>query len=296
MSDMKTILDSYAESAETALEGFLPKSDKDYKRLIDAMRYSLLGGGKRIRAVLCQEFCRICGGDPEDALPFACAIEMIHAYSLIHDDLPCMDNDDMRRGKPSCHKAFPEDTALLAGDALQAAAFETLLSADTSKIPPENIIKAAKALAVGAGCNGMCAGQELDLASDGKQIDAEMLSEIQKYKTGALIITASILGCYAANATNDQIKSATVYASNIGKAFQMVDDVLDVTADEEELGKPVGSDAENQKPTYATLFGIEKTMEFATDLTNNAIDAIKMFGSKSDFLIDLANYLLKRRK
>lgn len=245
-TDLKSRLNTYAQNAEKALGGYLKESTEDYKVLIEAMRYSLLGGGKRIRAALCQEFCRICGKDEKIALPFACAVEMVHAYSLIHDDLPCMDNDDMRRGKPSCHVAFTEDTALLAGDALQTFAFETALSADSGEISPKNIIKAASQLAKGAGCNGMCAGQVLDLLSEKIPADEQRLREIQSHKTGDLIITACLMGCYAADANEQQITAAITYADCIGAAFQMVDDVLDVTSTEEELGKPIGSDEPKQ--------------------------------------------------
>ena len=294
-TDLKSRLNTYAQNAEKALGGYLKESTEDYKVLIEAMRYSLLGGGKRIRAALCQEFCRICGKDEKIALPFACAVEMVHAYSLIHDDLPCMDNDDMRRGKPSCHVAFTEDTALLAGDALQTFAFETALSADSEEISPKNIIKAASQLAKGAGCNGMCAGQVLDLLSEKIPADEQRLREIQSHKTGDLIITACLMGCYAADANEQQISAAITYADCIGAAFQMVDDVLDVTSTEEELGKPIGSDEQNNKTTYVTLFGVEETMEKTGALTEKAKTAVEIFGKDGEFLKQLADYLLYRK-
>ena len=294
-TEVKSILNTYAQNAENGLCEYLKESREDYKILIDAMRYSLLGGGKRIRAALCQEFCRICGKDEKIALPFACAVEMVHAYSLIHDDLPCMDNDDMRRGKPSCHVAFTEDTALLAGDALQTLAFETALSADSDGISPKNIIKAASQLAKGAGCNGMCAGQVLDLLSEKIPADEQRLREIQSHKTGDLIITASLMGCFAADANEQQISAARIYADCIGAAFQMVDDVLDVTSTEEELGKPIGSDEQNNKTTYVTLFGVEGTMEKAKALTEKAKTAVEIFGENGEFLKQLADYLLYRK-
>ncbi len=294
-TDLKSRLNTYAQNAEKALGEYLKESAEDYKILIEAMRYSLLGGGKRIRAALCQEFCRICGKDEKIALPFACAVEMVHAYSLIHDDLPCMDNDDVRRGKPSCHVAFTEDTALLAGDALQTFAFETALSADSEEISSKNIIKAASQLAKGAGCNGMCAGQVLDLLSEKIPADEQRLREIQSHKTGDLIITACLMGCYAADANEQQISAARTYADCIGAAFQMVDDVLDVTSTEEELGKPIGSDEQNNKTTYVTLFGVEKTMEKAKALTEKAKAAVEIFGENGEFLKQLADYLLYRK-
>ena len=290
----KEFLENSANLTEKALEKYLPESKEEYKIVADAMRYSLLGGGKRIRAALCLEFCRVCGGNTEDALPFACAVEMIHAYSLIHDDLPCMDNDDMRRGKPSCHKAFTEDMALLAGDALQPLAFETIFTAKNVK--PENIIRAANVLAKAAGYNGMVGGQVLDLDAEGKEISYQTLLNIETLKTGALISSACEMGCIVADADDEKIAAAKSYAAKIGRVFQMIDDVLDVTADEEELGKPVGSDEENLKTTYVSMFGIEKTCQMAEELTNEAINDLKVFGDEAEMLKELAILLLHRKK
>lgn len=283
-----------ADITESALEGYLPECKENYKIVSDAMRYSVLGGGKRIRAALCLEFCRVCGADSEKAIPFACAVEMIHAYSLIHDDLPCMDNDDMRRGKPSCHKAFSEDTALLAGDALQPLAFETVLSAQNVAV--QNVVRASKVLAKASGYQGMVGGQVLDLDAEGKEVSYQTLLDIETLKTGALISAACEMGCIAADANDEMINAAKNYSAKIGRVFQMIDDVLDVTADEEELGKPVGSDEENLKTTYVSMFGLEKTVEMAKELTDKAIEDLNIFGKEAEILKELALYLLNRKK
>jgi geranylgeranyl diphosphate synthase type II len=288
-------LTNYAQLTEQALEKALPAATTEftaYNQLVEAMRYSVLGGGKRIRGALCLEFCRLCGGDPQLALPFAAAVEMIHAYSLIHDDLPCMDDDDLRRGKPSCHIAFGESVALLAGDALQTCAFKTALSA--KGVSADNVIKATETLAVCAGYEGMCGGQAMDLEAEKTPADHKTLVEIHKGKTGQMIIAAALMGCYAAGATKEQLDVAREYAAEIGIVFQMVDDVLDVTASEEELGKPIGSDAQCNKTTYVTLFGVDKTMEYAAEHTEKAKEALSIFGDEAMFLKDFADYLLNR--
>ncbi|MBQ6819068.1 MAG: polyprenyl synthetase family protein [Clostridia bacterium] len=294
--NVKERLQQYADLTEQALEQALPAANTPYEaynRLVEAMRYSVLGGGKRIRAALCLEFCRLCGGDPKDALPFACAVEMIHAYSLIHDDLPCMDDDDLRRGKPSCHIAFGEAVALLAGDALQACAFKTALNA--KNIPAEQVIAATETLAKCCGYEGMCGGQAMDLDAEEHPVDFATLAEIHSGKTGMMIIAAAKMGCYAASATPEQWQAAEEYACEVGIIFQMVDDVLDVTATVEELGKPIGSDQECGKTTYVTLFGVEKTMEYAAVHNKRAKNALLAFGDEAEFLSELSDYLLTRK-
>ncbi len=286
----------YAQLTEETLDKTLQQINTPYSsfnQLVEAMRYSLLGGGKRIRAALCLEFCRLCGGRVEDALPFACAIEMVHAYSLIHDDLPCMDDDELRRGKPSCHIAFGEAQALLAGDAMLTFAFETALSAE--QVEKSNVIAAVRTLAECAGYKGMCGGQAMDLAAEQEPVDHQTLVEIHSGKTGKMIIAAAKMGCYAAGGTAEQLEMAEQYAADLGSVFQMVDDVLDVTASQEELGKPIGSDAESNKTTYVTLFGVEKTMEMAGVLNTRAKRAVEIFGEEGCFLKDLADLLLNRK-
>lgn len=289
-------LEKYIEIINNSLQKYVYKAENGQDYVVDAMSYSVTNGGKRIRPVLVLEFCRVCGGNVEDALPFACAVEMIHTYSLIHDDLPCMDNDDMRRGKPSCHKAFGEEYALLAGDGLLTLAFETALR-DADGILPENKIKAVRTLASLAGVSGMVGGQVLDLQSESTEPTLKKLQTIDALKTGALIKASVLLGCYAANVTNDErIKGALKYAENIGLAFQIVDDILDVTSDSATLGKPVGSDEKNEKITYVSLMGIDKSKQTVKELTDDAIDALTVFGNDTDFLKNLALSLAGRKK
>ena len=261
--------------------------------MLKAMDYSLGNGGKRIRPMLTLEFCRVCGGDFKKAVPFALGAEMIHTYSLIHDDLPCMDNDDMRRGKPSSHKAFGEANALLAGDSLLTLAFETVLSAEG--VDADKKARAGFELAKAAGCSGMIAGQVMDLANEGKAAPLEDIRATDRLKTGEMIRVSALLGCIAAGADDEKIKAAERYCENIGLAFQIVDDVLDVTSDSETLGKPVGSDKENGKSTYVSLLGLEESIRFARELTERAKEAVGIFGSEGEFLAELADRLLNRK-
>ncbi len=294
--DNSCSLEKYIDIINIALKKYIYSVQNGQDYVIDAMNYSVSNGGKRIRPVLVLEFCRVCGGNVEDALPFACAVEMIHTYSLIHDDLPCMDNDDMRRGKPSCHKAFGEEYALLAGDGLLTLAFETALK-DARGILPENKLKAVESLAYLAGVSGMVGGQVLDLQSERTEPTLKKLQTVDALKTGALIKASVLLGCYAANATDEKrIDAALKYAENIGLAFQIVDDILDVTSDSETLGKPVGSDEKNEKITYVSLMGIEKSNRIVKELTDGATEALKAFGSDTDFLKKLALSLADRKK
>lgn len=257
----------------------------------EAMKYSVENGGKRIRPVLVLESCKMCGGDISSALDVACALEMIHTYSLIHDDLPCMDDDDMRRGKPSCHVKFGEEYALLAGDALLTYAFEVIASAD---IDNAKKVKAISCLSRNAGFSGMVGGQVIDLQSEGKKISYDTLREMHSKKTGALIRCAVTLGCICAGADEATTDALVNYADNIGYAFQAVDDILDVVSTEEVLGKPIGSDAECEKTTYVTLFGVKKAKQIADELTQNAIKSIDSF-ENSDFLVRLAQELTERK-
>lgn len=290
-------VNEYAELIEKELSKrlYTVENGQDYVR--DAMSYSLSNGGKRIRPILVLEFCRLCGGNINDAVNFACAVEMIHTYSLIHDDLPCMDNDDFRRGKPSCHKAFGEEYALLAGDGLLTLAFETAVL-DGNSVLPENKIRAVRTLANLAGIAGMVGGQVLDLQAEKTVPDYDKIKTIDSLKTGALIRAAVLLGCYAANVTDEnKLKAAEKYARCIGLAFQIVDDILDVTSDTQTLGKPVGSDIKNEKVTYVSLLGIEKSKQTVAQLTNEAVEALDAFDSdKSEFLKNFAFSLADRKK
>ena len=261
--------------------------------LAEAMRYSLLAGGKRIRPLLVLEFCRIAGGDVEKALPVACAIEMLHTYSLIHDDLPCMDNDDLRRGKPTNHMVYGECTATLAGDALQAEAFGTILRCD---LPPAVKTNCAEILAGAVGLDGMCGGQFLDMSWEGRALTEQELSEINIRKTGALLVAACQMGVAAAGGSELMLAAAGHYGSAIGMAFQIRDDMLDVLSTAEELGKPIGSDLEENKNTYMVLMGregCEKTIAKLTDFAKNVLD--EAFEDTA-FLKELADALSTREK
>ena len=280
---------NYLDEINSALKEYLPAADDVVSQ---AMRYSVENGGKRIRPALLLEFCRVCGGDYKKAVPFACALEMIHTYSLIHDDLPCMDNDDFRRGKPSCHIAFGEEYALLAGDALLTLAFETAMK---SNLSAKITVKAAKELAKAAGVMGMVGGQVLDLQNEGKKVGVSDLQKTDELKTGELIRAACVLGCVCAGADDKKIAAAEKYAHDIGIAFQIVDDILDVTSDEETLGKPIGSDEENQKSTYVSLLGIEKSRKTAEELTLNAQKALDAFDGDVSSLKDFAEKLKNRK-
>ena len=282
---------------ENALYGCLPDKNCREGVLIDAMRYSLEAGGKRVRPRLVLEFARLCGGSEEAALPFACAVEMIHTYSLIHDDLPCMDDDDLRRGKPSNHKVYGEDIALLAGDALLTLAFETLADDKTAELAGDRACRlAAKTLARYAGAVGMVGGQVIDLKSENTNAPLEVLREMDEKKTACLIQAACELGCIVANAGADKRRAAALYGESIGVAFQIQDDILDQTSSNEELGKPVGSDNENSKSTYVSLLGIEKCRALVDELTNQAIEALSAFDADTEALRDYALALAKRNK
>lgn len=262
----------------------------EQRDVAEAMWYSLSAGGKRIRPVLVMEFCRVCGGDTKNAEVAACAIEMIHTFSLIHDDLPCMDNDDYRRGKPSCHKAYGEATALLAGDALENLAFGIIADA---VIPDSVKVRLVQTLAKAVGVNGMIGGQVIDTEYEGKNIPEEMLLRMYSMKTSALLKAACLMGCICAEADEEKMTAAIKYAENLGLAFQIIDDILDITGNEQQLGKPIGSDAANGKITYASLNGLEKSNSYAAKLTENALDSLSAF-ENTEFLKELTLYLLKR--
>lgn len=285
----------YLSLIETKLQEFLPSMDCTEKVLIESMEYSLKAGGKRVRPCLALEFCKACGAEPQKALPFACGVEMIHTYSLIHDDLPDMDNDDMRRGRPSNHIVYGTATAIIAGDALQSLAFETVLSEEAEKLcGSDACVKAARTLAGYCGALGMCGGQMIDILFEEKSAGIEILREMDEKKTAALIKAACEMGCIAAGADDEKINCARVYGDNIGLAFQIVDDILDVLSTEKELGKPVGSDKENDKSTYVSLLGIEKCKEIAEQATKKAVEALEGFDGNTDALTEFAYSLLNR--
>ena len=281
-------MNKYIDMINSALMEYLPKSDDVVSR---AMKYSVENGGKRVRPSLMLRFCELCGGDVEKTLPLACALEMIHTYSLIHDDLPCMDNDDFRRGKPSCHVQFGYEYALLAGDALLTLAFETALK---SELPAEITVAATKELAVAAGWAGMVGGQVIDLQNEGQKVSVEDIEKMDALKTGELIRVACVLGCMAAG-RDDKVPFATEYARCVGLAFQVVDDILDVTSDTETLGKPVGSDDENEKCTYVSLLGLDRSREIVSELTLKAKQALDGFDGDIEPLKAFADSMEKRK-
>lgn len=286
-------IDGYKHLIDNRLSQFFQysKEDKLYG-FAEAARYSLLAGGKRIRAILVLEFCRICGGIPENVLDIACAIEMLHTYSLIHDDLPCMDNDNLRRGKPTNHIIYGECVATLAGDVLQAEAFRTILQ---SNLPTIEKNRCATHLANAVGFDGMCGGQYLDMLGEDKDLTAEELDEINEKKTGALLTAACMMGVAAAGGSEEQEKAAKGFGSALGRAFQIRDDILDAISSEEELGKPIGSDAAAHKNTYMVLLGRDACERLVSDLTETAIKSIRSAFDDTGFLEMLAGNLAKRR-
>ena len=276
----------YIPVIENKLNELLPESGERYSSAVNAMRYSLLSGGKRIRPILLLEFYSLFGGRAEGALNFAAAIEMIHTYSLIHDDLPCMDNDDMRRGKPSCHKA------LLAGDALLTHAF--FAAANAADIPPERVSRAISVLAQKAGIYGMVGGQVMDLDFEKNGANGEELTAMYIKKTSCLLEAAAMCGAVLAGADEETVKKTEEYAENLGLAFQITDDILDCTADEKTLGKPIGSDKKNGKTTFVTLLGLDGAKQKAALLTKKAEDILNGFSGDTSYLKELTEYLLNR--
>ena len=291
---LELIMNRDATQTEEALRQYYVE-DPDVQVLLDSERYSLFAGGKRIRPLLTLEFCRLFGGEDAAAMPFACAVEMIHTYSLIHDDLPCMDDDDLRRGKPTNHKVFGESTALLAGDALLTGAFEA--AASNSEVGAEISAKAVAYLASCAGRYGMVGGQIMDLEGEKKKLTLDELIKLHSLKTGALISAASVLGALAAGVafSDPCMEDVVTYAEKIGLAFQIVDDILDCTGDAEALGKNVGVDAEREKNTFTSFFTLEEAQFYADRLTADAVRAIKKYPG-SETLVALAEWLSKRQK
>ncbi|MCI5514683.1 MAG: farnesyl diphosphate synthase [Eubacterium sp.] len=292
MLDIDKSIEEYSERISKALIEHLPVANDGQKSVVMAMKYSLTNGGKRLRPILVLEFCKMCGGDTEKAMAYACAVEYVHTYSLIHDDLPCMDNDDLRRGKPSCHKMYGEATALLAGDALLTHAFEIASTADFDGAKNAD---AVSLLAQNSGVCGMIGGQVLDLKYEAASPSMSQLLTVHKLKTGAMISAACLLGCIAGDATEEQILAASKFAYYLGIAFQIKDDILDVTGDEQKLGKPVGSDKDNEKTTYVDIVGLNKAQEDVEKLTQAAIESLSAF-ENNEFVSSLAEYLTRREK
>lgn len=281
----------YVDFINTYLAGCLPGSDKLYSGLLESMSYSLTAGGKRIRPILALEFARITGADLTKVLPVACAVEMVHTYSLIHDDLPCMDNDDFRRGKPTNHKVYGEATAVIAGDALQAEAFRTIL---TSELSDRCKVRCAEVLADAIGPDGMCGGQYLDTVAEFDTRTAEYLDFINNLKTGALLSAACKIGAAASDSSEELICAAGNYGTYLGLAFQIRDDILDVVGNVNELGKTIGSDEKDKKLTYMSLLGEERCMSLVEQLTIKAKQSLVPLYRETDFLYSLADSLIWR--
>lgn len=290
--EFNNILHDDIRMVENHLLTYLPSAKNGQYSVVDAMKYSLINGGKRLRPVFALEFAMACSGSKEVCMPLACAVEFIHTYSLIHDDLPCMDNDDLRRGKPSCHKQFDEATALLAGDALLTHAFEAVAG---SNLPDDKKIQAVNLLAQNSGVSGMLGGQVIDLIFEKGNPSIRELLTVYKLKTGALISAACLMGCISAGASEVQLAAASKFAYSLGIAFQIQDDILDIIGNQDILGKPVGSDEENKKTTYVTLVGIDKAKDDVKVLTENAVEQLKCF-ENTEFIELLAKSLIAREK
>ena len=292
MIDIKSYVNEQAKIISSRLESILAENMSSI--VLDAMNYSVSNGGKRIRPILAVEFAKLCDGDFDTAINFGCAVEMIHTYSLIHDDLPCMDNDDMRRGKPSCHIAFGEDNALLAGDALLTEAFGLLAS--SKNVSEKNIVRAVLYLSSFAGINGMIGGQVLDLQFEKKKPTIDEILKMYSLKTCGLIKAACVLGCLSSNEYDEnKIKAAIDYAENLGIAFQIQDDILDIEGDFVSLGKPVGSDEKNDKSTAVKYFGLDKSKELVKEYTDKAVSALNVFDNNTEMLKHIAYMLVDRK-
>lgn len=285
----------YQDIVNNYLEECIKENESIEKSIYSAMRYSLLAGGKRLRPVLSLAVCEMLGGNLDEVLPFACAIEMIHTYSLIHDDLPAMDNDDYRRGKPTNHKVYGEALAILAGDGLLNMAFELMLDSTSSNCNNiENKVKAMAYIAKSSGVRGMIGGQVVDIESENTEVSIESLEYMHRHKTGALIKAPVISSAIICGASDEDLQSLENYAEGIGLAFQIKDDILDVEGSSEKLGKKVGSDISNKKTTYVNLYGLEKSTQMLKRTTEESIKSIKKFGTKAAFLRELAEYLVIR--
>lgn len=295
VTQMNKKIEEFSQLIEENLYKYFNTYFDEYKILFDSMEYSVKNGGKRVRPLLTMLFCDACGGDPLKAVQLAVAVEYIHTYSLIHDDLPCMDDDDFRRGKPSNHKVYGEAMALLAGDGLLTAAFERIATWSRAGLIDSDVaINAISELSAYAGSRGMIGGQVIDIQNeDNKDIKLETLMMLDNLKTGALIEAACSLGCIVARADEDKIQAAKEFASNIGLAFQIKDDILDVTSSFEKLGKAIGSDIENGKTTYVTLLGVEECQKLVDKLTDDALKALDAF-ENNEALKEYALYLAKR--
>lgn len=293
--DFKKELKERSIYIEDKIESYLPKEEGYQKTIFEAMNYSLRAGGKRLRPILLMEAYKLCQGQGEDFVPYSVAMEMIHTYSLIHDDLPALDNDDLRRGKPTNHIVFGEAMAILAGDALLNTAYETMLNAAFKHSRPEISLRAAYEISRGAGIYGMIGGQVVDVESEDKKIDKDKLDYIHMNKTAAMIVGSVRAGAILAGIDEDRLESLTKYAENIGLAFQIVDDILDIEGDEKLLGKRVGSDLDNDKSTYPSLLGISESKKIVENLIEEAKISLEVFDSDAEFMNALADFIRDRQ-
>ena len=294
--DIREYLKEKGKIVEEALDRYLPGESEMPVTLHKAMRYSMMAGGKRIRPILCIASCEAVGGKPKKALPVACALEMVHTYSLIHDDLPAMDNDDFRRGRPTNHKVFGEAVAILAGDALLTEAFWIMTNFNLRKtIRADAILDVISDLARAAGSFGMVGGQVVDMESEGVEIDLPTLEYLHTRKTGALILASVKGGAKIGEGTHEEIEALTRYGECLGLAFQIADDILDIEGNIEETGKDVGSDLEKGKATYPSIIGMAASKERASELIQMAIDSLKGFDEKAEPLREIAKYVVERR-
>ncbi len=289
---MKKYFLDRAEFFNSKLEEYMPLCNNPQSIIYEAMAYSLLAGGKRLRPILMSEVAKMCGGSIEDTVPFAVAMEMIHTYSLIHDDLPAMDNDDLRRGRPTCHIKYGEANAILAGDALLNRAFEVMSA--VQGLPFDRVVKVISIIARSSGTEGMIGGQVVDIISEGRELTIDELRYIHSLKTGAIIKSSCVAGGVIAGASEDELFAITDFAENLGIAFQIQDDILDVLGSEESLGKPIGSDKQNGKNTYVTICGLDGAKRLMNEHTERAYAALDIFGKRADFLKWLLSYLMDR--
>ena len=295
--DLKIYLKEKRALVDEALERFLPESDERSAEVVKAMRYSLFAGGKRLRPILCIAGAEAVGGDVQSVMPVACALEMIHTYSLIHDDLPVMDNDDVRRGKPTNHKVFGEAMALLAGDGLLTKAFYLMTYPDPeNRVKPGDALKVISLIAAAAGYEGMVGGQVVDIQSEGKEGGSSDVEFIHTHKTGALIVASVCSGGIISGAEKEQLKALTSYGEDIGLAFQVADDILNIEGSSQQMGKSVGSDVQKGKITYPAVFGLERSKKIQRALVDRAVETLKPFEDRADPLRHIAKYIIKRKK
>ncbi|MGI5921974.1 MAG: polyprenyl synthetase family protein [Syntrophomonadaceae bacterium] len=296
MEIFKTEMKAKKEYVDKNLKKLLTAEDTHPPVIHQAMHYAVFNGGKRLRPIMVLESARLAGGTPESVMPTACAIELIHSYSLVHDDLPAMDNDDYRRGKLTCHKVFGEANGILTGDALLTAGFEFMAkNSEVDGIKPLNVIKVIKEVAFAVGSQGMIGGQVMDLEAENRVIDYDTLQTLHSLKTGRLFRAALTAGAILNDMNNDGLDSLRQYAHNFGLAFQITDDILDIKGDAALLGKPIGSDEKNHKTTYPSLFGLERSQELAVQSVNACIKSLSGFGAEADFLRRLALFVLYRQ-